>query len=270
MTKTAALATADIMAALRTKYAGADEREWSGGFYLEECGINGNGQQSRCDALYAGFTSASGRLLIGHEVKVSRSDWLAELKKVGKADFWHDNCHQWYVVAHSGVLSEDELPEGWGLMFLQGSRLITKVKPATRQVTPSWDAVRSMLSRAETLRAESVRSAMETARQRVGDQTRELESRLHVAEQLAGGSSELQGSIRKIVAGVNEARRSSGYFPIDVDRVVGAVVDAAELEQANQALRRHIENSIQNLDRIAMNAKSMYAPLRKILEEMHA
>ncbi len=50
-----------------------------GGIFLPECGLNnGYAQQRRCDALHIGFTSTTGRVLRGHEIKVTRADWLTE------------------------------------------------------------------------------------------------------------------------------------------------------------------------------------------------
>lgn len=130
-----------------------------GGVFIPECGINGGTGGSRADALYVGFTSTSGRILVGHELKTSRSDWRRELDQVGKADVWADNCHQWYVVAPGpDVVPQDEVPHGWGLMYPSTrtkTRMQVVVKPtmyAERQ--PSWVAVRSIFARLDTLRAQ--------------------------------------------------------------------------------------------------------------------
>jgi hypothetical protein len=60
----------------------------------------------------------------GHEVKVSRADWLTELKHPEKAaeftpymDFW------WLVVSDRDIVRDDELPDGWGLMVASGGAL---------------------------------------------------------------------------------------------------------------------------------------------------
>jgi len=65
----------------------------------------------------------------GHEVKVSRSDWLSELKDPTKSerikrfcDFW------WLVVPDASIVKPGELPEGWGLMAQSGKVLRAKVK----------------------------------------------------------------------------------------------------------------------------------------------
>lgn len=145
-----------------------------GGIFLPECGINGNGGQSRADALYVGFTSTSGRLLVGHELKVSRSDWRKELDTAGKADFWADNCHQWIIVAPGPeVVPAEEIPHGWGLMYPNPrttTRMKVIIKPETHTArVPSWTAVRSIMARLDTLQhgrvSEIQRTALEEARQ---------------------------------------------------------------------------------------------------------
>lgn len=263
--KKPSIKTADVMAALRAKYVGKTEAEWAGGFYLEECGINGTtARDTRCDALYAGFTAASGRTLIGHEVKVSRSDWLAELAKVGKADWWFDNTHQWYLVAPTGVLRDEELPHGWGHMEVQGSRLVIKTKAPVRDVTPSWDALRSILSRAETLRAQSVQRARTDARTDVQSEINELQNQLREAQVSGGqGQGELSDMIRWIVFQL----QAQTYQLPDRERVLAALTDLRELERANEWLRHNIEQSVRALNSIAIDAKKTYNPkLREIAD----
>lgn len=53
----------------------------------------------------------------GHEVKVSRSDWLAELRAPDKAEeFKQYMDHWWLVVSDPAIVKPGELPAGWGLM----------------------------------------------------------------------------------------------------------------------------------------------------------
>lgn len=129
-----------------------------GGVFIDEVTYGGAGG-SRCDALYVGFTSTSGRMLVGHELKVSRADWRHELDQPGKADRWADQCHAWYVVAPStDIVPAEEVPHGWGLMVLD-TRSKTRMKTAVKAQVhadrqPSWTAARSIVSRMDTLRAQ--------------------------------------------------------------------------------------------------------------------
>lgn len=55
--------------------------------------------------------------LHGHEVKVSRSDWLSELKDPSKADAIKRYMHHWWlVVPDASIVKLGELPEDWGLL----------------------------------------------------------------------------------------------------------------------------------------------------------
>jgi len=139
-----------------------------GGIFLPEVGWNGSAGGG-CDAIYVGFTSTSGRILVGHELKVSRNDWLAELNKPGKSDPWADQCHEWWlVVADPAIVHDGELPAHWGLMTPGPSK--TRMKIHTRAVRknpaehrPSWDAVRSIMARQDTLRSQAIAAVRESA-----------------------------------------------------------------------------------------------------------
>ncbi|CAN5735743.1 hypothetical protein BH09ACT8_BH09ACT8_55980 [soil metagenome] len=159
-TREGAVMTAEVLLSRLRRHYIEPSRRLPGGIFVPEVGMNGGyGAGRRCDAVYVGFTTTSGRQLIGHEVKVSRSDWVSELgRKSGKADAWADQCHQWWlVVSDPAIVRDGELPEGWGLM--SPGRSVTRMaihRPATPKVDhqPSWDAVRSVFARYDTLRAE--------------------------------------------------------------------------------------------------------------------
>lgn len=158
--------TADLMARLEAHYLKPSDRLPSGVF-LPEAGWNGAVNTRRCDALYVGFTSASSRLLVGHEVKASRPDWLNELRQLDKADCWADQCHQWWLVTVPGVVRDGELPAGWGLMLPGTSRTRMKIAVAPRTFldrTPSWDTTRSVIARLNTLHRDRIGRVLEDAR----------------------------------------------------------------------------------------------------------
>lgn len=66
--------------------------------------------------------SRTGPMLHGHEVKVSRADWLTELRDPSKAEAFAQFCDFWWlVVSDRGIVKPGELPEGWGLMVAHGN-----------------------------------------------------------------------------------------------------------------------------------------------------
>lgn len=72
---------------------------------------------------------SSAQAIHGHEVKVSRADWLTELRDLSKSERIKRYCNFWWlVVSDAGIVKDGELPEGWGLMVKSGDGLRAKVK----------------------------------------------------------------------------------------------------------------------------------------------
>ena len=77
-----------------------------------------------CDGIAMALWPSRGLELHGHEVKVSRSDWLKELRKPEKAEAFTIFCDRWWIVAGDAeIVHDDELPPGWGLMIPRGQGL---------------------------------------------------------------------------------------------------------------------------------------------------
>jgi len=86
--------------------------------------------------LWTGYGRDAGPKLHGHEVKVSRSDWLTELRDPDKAESFARYCDYWWlVVSDRNIVRPGELPAGWGLMVAYG-RTVRVITPATRRENP--------------------------------------------------------------------------------------------------------------------------------------
>lgn len=53
---------------------------------------------------------------IGLEIKVSRADFLREIRDPGKRAAWHSVVHRFTYVAPKGMIGRHEVPEGCGLL----------------------------------------------------------------------------------------------------------------------------------------------------------
>lgn len=124
--------TQEVMALLAQRHAGM---EWA---FIEEVPNATGGRASRsADALALNMWPSRGLELHGFEVKVSRGDWLRELKDPGKADEIFGYCDRWWVVAGDKDLVKDgELPPTWGLLVPRGDGLAIKVQAPPLQAKP--------------------------------------------------------------------------------------------------------------------------------------
>lgn len=79
------------------------------------------------DALAIDCWTSKGMEIHGHEVKVSRSDWLAELRDPEKAEAFRPYVNRWWLVVPDRAIVRDDLPAGWGLMLAHpgaGTRVV--------------------------------------------------------------------------------------------------------------------------------------------------
>lgn len=89
--------------------------------------VGGTGRWA--DAIGMSLWKSRGVELHGYEIKVSRTDWLREMKNPQKADAVCKYCDRWWIVAgETGIVKDGELPETWGLMEPHGATLRTIVK----------------------------------------------------------------------------------------------------------------------------------------------
>jgi len=84
------------------------------------------------DAIAMSLWPSRGLELHGHEIKVSRSDWLRELKDPQKAEAFTDLVDRWWlVVSDAKIVSPGELPPTWGMMVAHGRglRVVVEAPP---------------------------------------------------------------------------------------------------------------------------------------------
>lgn len=110
---------------------------------------------------------SSHQAIVGHEVKVSRSDWLTELKDLTKAERIKRHCDYWYlVVSDASIVKDGELPEGWGLMVKAGKNLRAKVKAP--KLSPEPLALDFMAGLAQAVQRTAMREPLRRDARTVG------------------------------------------------------------------------------------------------------
>lgn len=84
---------------------------------------------STADVMIMGNWPSTGAELEGFEVKVSRADWLNEVKAPDKCQPTKKYCDRWWlVIADEIFVREEELPEDWGMMVAvnRGLKVVKK------------------------------------------------------------------------------------------------------------------------------------------------
>ena len=88
----------------------------------------------RADFIAANLWKSRGHLTVAVEIKISRGDWLRELKTPQKQETIADYVDAIYLaVPDAKIVAPGELPDGWGLLVRRGSTLVSKVAPTVRK-----------------------------------------------------------------------------------------------------------------------------------------
>ena len=140
--------TNELMRLLAAKYQREAVRGSAKWVLIEEAPDGSDFGGRRCDLIAMGVWRSTNDQIIGHEVKVSRSDWVRELQQPENSDAFIPYCHRWYIVAASGIVKPGELRGSWGLIeaakngrsirIRKQADLNSNVKPLTRRMTSTW------------------------------------------------------------------------------------------------------------------------------------
>ena len=87
------------------------------------------------DAVAMHLWPSKNYLVEGFEIKVSRADWLKELKDQNKCEAVKQYCDKWWLVAPADIVDENEIPADWGwLKATEKSLRIGKQAPLLKHV----------------------------------------------------------------------------------------------------------------------------------------
>jgi hypothetical protein len=135
-----------VLDALRRRYT---HRAGNGERYILAEHVRDNGTFARrtADLMIRDMWVSAGMPLHGFEVKVSRSDWLTELRDPTKAECFRRHCDYWWLAVSDASIVKDDLPEGWGLIVLSGQTMRIKTKAPRLKPAPMDSAMRVSLDR---------------------------------------------------------------------------------------------------------------------------
>lgn len=172
MTEEKKITAKDMEKHLADRYC--DSRQW---FFLTQVRSSTGSASRVADAMAFNMYGSTGYEILGFEIKVSRSDFLNELKDMSKSDEIMSYCDKWYlVVPDASIVKEGELPKNWGLLVLKDGKLTQKVRAIATKTTPMPDYfIASLLRRSgdeverirgQYIKREDVAGEIEAARKR--------------------------------------------------------------------------------------------------------
>lgn len=217
-----------------------------------------SGESERyADAVAVSVYPSRGLWIAGVEVKVSRSDWLRELREPEKAEKIAKACDFWWVAAPAGIVRLDEVPASWGLLEVDGAGKVRAAKQAPRREA----APLTLGFVASLFRGLAKREA-----------AAELRGRDRAAQELAERPdvAELEAALQVERIAVDHERRSAERRKIDLDRLaarVAAFEQRTGIKIDDLALPR-VEELVRFLGR--GQATQLAGTMRRVADELDA
>jgi hypothetical protein len=201
------------------------------------------------DAIAMGLYPSRGLVLEGFELKVSRSDWLRELRRPEKAETIMRYCDRiWLVAATKDMVPPEELPAAWGLMVPQGGALRIRKQAPDRPASERRELDRAFLAsllrnahsyiRRELQNAAHIEAARKEGR-REGESTAASK-----VERLERAGRDLQERVERFER-ESGVRIADAWNIGDISAAVKMVVSGGHLD-----LRRRLELARGEIDRI--------------------
>lgn len=140
--------TGELTHMVANKYGGENGAANLGKYIvLTQVAASTGGANNIADLMVLGAWHSSGNEVEGFEVKVSRADWLNEVKNPNKCLPNKQYCHRWWlVIADQAMVKDGELPADWGMMAVVNGQLkVIKKAPKLEPVPLAVDFVASLL-----------------------------------------------------------------------------------------------------------------------------
>lgn len=236
--------THDVSAALRARFCGP---EWA--LFFEVGDATGGRHNRWADAVAINLYPSRGLEINGFEIKVSRGDWLRELKNPEKSAPVQRYCDRWWIVCPPAVIAPGELPPTWGHYEIQPGGKIRQVVAAPKLTAQpvTRDFVAAMLRRASEVDSGLVEAAVNVEIKRLRDSdekriAREIELRTSHTTELKARIDEIES-----VSGVQINRWCNSE---EIGKAVRVVMTSGVLKTYGgvHALREHADRIIKQCD----------------------
>lgn len=224
----------------------------------------GYGNTTRtADALIVSLWPSRGIWFAGVEIKVSRSDWMAELRRPEKSAEIQQWCDHWWVATPPGIVQPGELPVTWGLIEVgvKSNRIVTPA-PKLDAKPLSASFVAAILRNRADGEARARNLAVDAALLRMKQAAPELAAADATQEiaNLKRHVESLQNEQERMLKKMRDFETASGVALINA-------YDGARVGKEFAVAQRLASRSIQ-LDALGVNLAGAVAEIQKIADEI--
>jgi len=186
----------EVKAAIRQKFIG---NEWA--VFFEVADGTGANSKRYADAVAMNLWPSRGLELHGFEIKVSRSDWLSELKNPEKSEAIQQYCDRWWIITPAGIIKPGEMPPTWGQYEVSDTGKIRQIIAAPK-LEPK-DVNRQFMAALMRRAGEADRSEVfSMVNARVAEETKRIQQH---ADREVERLTEKYQELRKKLEGINAA-----------------------------------------------------------------
>lgn len=226
----------------------------------------------RVDVIAMAMWRSRGLEVHGLEIKMSRSDWLRELRDPAKSEELFVYCDRWWIVVPSKGIVKEELPQGWGLLRWNGVGLREEVTAARQKKTKplTREFVAAVLRHAHKTSFTDIRTVKRAEEQRIRAEAHKAGAESVEWDRSKYESLKLAVQRYEEKSGVSINHWDSGKVGEAVRALLGnngrdRVVNA--LEAARRILAYHLQGVTDQIERVKAEgqAASAHTPKREQL-----
>ena len=206
------------------------------------------------DAVRFELWPSKGYAITGYEIKVSRSDWLNELRDPTKSAAISKFCDHWYLVSPDGVLGIDELPENWGWIRATPNGLTVKTRAPKREPAAIDRSFAASLLR-KTIEKYADKKLINAAYQQASD------------EQKARWQRHFESEIQRLKSSVDSYKELIAKFRTETG---GVNIDTWRYEGTAKAIRAVRENRTEVAEKLAKQISEAEFQLKRDRETLEA
>lgn len=255
-----------------------------GGRLVEE--IQAPNSTRRADALYLPITNAGRGTIIGHEIKVDRSDVIAELRDPHKADSWLRYCSRWWlVISDPSLIDGLDVPPEWGVLappsrantrFMTVLQKAPALHPDPAILHQAWGTIFAKVAYADIAEMRALERSMSAEkdwRKRYEDAAAEVTRLNRALGEEVGDLRGHRGRAVKVADILADVERLGGYgddapkglrgmsWDVDSEQVARGILALAAVEGKGDSVQKAVQAALNQAERTTEELRGVLAAL---------